>query len=71
MASVTRPVKELKGFQKVELNPGQTREVTFKLTSDDLAFYTRNGKWEAEPGQFKIWVGTNSQEAKEGEFTLQ
>jgi beta-glucosidase len=71
VASVTRPVKELKGFQKVELNPGQTQEITFTLTSDDLAFYTRGGRWEAERGQFKVWVGTNSQEVREGQFTLQ
>ncbi len=70
VGSVTRPVKELKGFQKIELASGQNREVTFTLTSEKLAFYTRNGKWEAEPGRFKVWVGTNSQEGKEAEFAL-
>ena len=50
VGSVTRPVKELKGFQKVDLAPGESREVTFTLKATDLAFYTASGKWEAEPG---------------------
>ena len=50
VGSVTRPVKELKGFQRVELAAGESREVTFTLTPADLAFYTARGRWEAEPG---------------------
>ena len=70
VGSVTRPVKELKGFQKVELQPGQSREVTFTLKAADLAFYTAAGKWEAEPGAFKVFVGGNSRDVKEAAFSL-
>jgi beta-glucosidase len=70
VGSVTRPVKELKGFQKVTLHPGESREVTFTLTAKDLAFYTASGKWEAEPGAFKVFVGGSSKDVKEAGFTL-
>ena len=70
VGSVTRPVKELKGFQRVELQPGQSREVTFTLQAADLAFYTASGKWEAEPGAFKVFVGGNSRDVKEAAFNL-
>jgi beta-glucosidase len=70
VGSVTRPVKELKGFQKVELAPGESREVTFTLTPADLAFYTRGGQWAAEPGAFKVFVGGNSRDTKEAGFSL-
>ena len=61
---------DLKGFQKVELAPGESTSVAFSLSVDDLAFYTATGKWEAEPGDFKVWVGPDSQEGLEGEFAL-
>ncbi len=70
VGSVTRPLKELKGFQKVELQPGQSREVTFTLKASDLAFYTASGKWESEPGAFKVFVGGNSRDVKEAGFRL-
>jgi beta-glucosidase len=70
VGSVTRPIKELKGFQKVELQPGQSRDVTFTLKASDLAFYTAAGKWEAEPGAFKVYVGGNSRDVKEAGFLL-
>jgi beta-glucosidase len=70
VGSLTRPVKELKGFQKVPLAPGESREVTFTLTPKDLAFYTAAGKWEAEPGGFKVFVGGNSRDVKEAGFRL-
>jgi len=70
VGSVTRPVKELKGFQKVDLSPGQSREVTFTLKASDLAFYTASGKWESEPGAFKVFVGGNSRDVKEAGFRL-
>jgi beta-glucosidase len=70
VGSVTRPVRELKGFQKVDLQPGQSREVTFTLKTSDLAFYTAAGKWEAEPGAFKVFVGGNSRDVKEAGFNL-
>lgn len=68
--SRTRPVKELKGFQKVALEPGQSKDVTFTLKASDLAFYTAAGKWEAEPGDFKVFVGGSSRDVKEAAFKL-
>jgi beta-glucosidase len=70
VASATRPVKELKGFQKIELAPGESREVTFSLGAADLAFYTPRGSWEAEPGEFQVFVGTSSETVQTGRFTL-
>ncbi len=70
VGSISRPVKELKGFEKIKLNAGESKEVSFVLTPDDLAFYGANNEWEAEPGEFKLWVGTNSVEGLEGNFTL-
>jgi beta-glucosidase len=70
VGSVTRPIKELKGFQKVDLRPGESREVTFTLKASDLAFYTAAGRWEAEPGAFKVFVGGNSRDVKEAGFEL-
>jgi beta-glucosidase len=68
--SSTRPVRELKGFQKVFLEPGQSRKVTFELAEADLAFYTANGEWEAEPGRFSVFVGNSSEADLEAEFEL-
>jgi beta-glucosidase len=70
VGSVTRPVKELKGFQKIALKPGERRKVTFTLTEADLRFYDAAMKWTAEPGDFKVFVGTNSQDVKEAGFKL-
>ena len=70
VGSLTRPVKELKGFRKVLLGPGESREVTFVLRPADLAFYTAAGRWEAEPGAFKVFVGGSSRDVQEAAFTL-
>ncbi len=60
-AKVLRPTKELKGFRKVELQPGETQEVTFTVSVDDLKYYddTRQA-WHAEPGAFRVLIGTSS-----------
>lgn len=59
--SVLRPVKELKGFQKIALNPGEEKMVTFTITTDDLKFYSEAGNsWMAEPGRFKAYIGASS-----------
>lgn len=60
VASVARPVKELKGFEKITLSPGQSQEVQFRLTDETLGFYNNNGQFVVEPGDFDIMVGTNS-----------
>lgn len=70
VASMTRPVKELKGFRKVALEPGGSTRVIFTLTAADLMFCDANLKWVAEPGAFTVWVGPSSAEGLEGSFTL-
>ena len=62
VSSVTRPVKELKAFQKIELQPGETRAVTLNITPASLAFYDVNMKYVVEPGEFAILVGTSSRD---------
>jgi beta-glucosidase len=64
-ASVERPVKELKGFRKVFLNPGESKKVQITLTPKDFAFWDVNKKdWNAEPGEFTILVGSSSNDIK-------
>ncbi len=63
VSSVTRPVKELKGFQKVSLRPGETRTVTLDITPESLAFYDIHMKYVVEPGEFEIMVGNSSRDA--------
>ena len=70
VGSLTRPVKELKGFRKVELQPGESREVVFPLTAADLAYFTARDVWEAEPGEFQVFVGNSSEVEKPVSFTL-
>jgi beta-glucosidase len=70
VGSVTRPVKELKGFQKVFLKKGETRTVEFTLTEKDLRFYNSDLKFVSEPGDFKVFVGTSSANTLEAGFTL-
>ena len=65
VGSVTRPVKELKGFQKIMLQPGESREVKFVLTERDLSFYRKNMTFGTEPGEYDIMVGGNSAEVKQ------
>ena len=70
VGSVTRPVKELKGFEKISLAAGQRKKVTFTLTPDHLGFYNRDMKFVVEPGAFKVWVGPSSVEGLEGNFEV-
>ena len=70
VASVTRPVKELKGFQKVYLQPGEEKEVVFTLSKDDLKYLDQDFKYVTDPGQFKVFIGANSQDLQEAEFEL-
>jgi beta-glucosidase len=62
-------VKELKGFQRISLAPGQSQQVSFTLTPEQLKFYDCSMRWSVEPGKFKVYVGPNSAEGLEGEFT--
>lgn len=70
VGSVTRPVKELKGFQKVYFEAGEEKTITFQLNKDHLAFYTASRKFKTEPGDFEVYVGTNSSEHLSAPFTL-
>ncbi len=64
VGSVTRPMKELKGFQKIELKAGESKTVTFTITPEDLKFYNYVLKYDWEPGEFQIMIGGNSNEVK-------
>jgi beta-glucosidase len=64
VGSVVRPVKELKGFQKIELKAGESRIVSFNITTNDLKFYNADLKYDWEPGDFEIMIGTNSKDVK-------
>lgn len=70
VGSVTRPVKELKAFQRVELKVGESKTVTFTLPVSDLAFWRYDMTYGVEPGDFKLWVGTNSAEGLSADFTV-
>ncbi|MDH7463548.1 beta-glucosidase BglX [Chitinophagaceae bacterium 26-R-25] len=70
VGTVTRPVKELKGYQQITLKGGESRKVDFTISVDDLKFYNSDLKQVAEPGDFKVFIGTNSRDAKEADFKL-
>lgn len=68
--SVTRPVKELKGFRRVRLEPGQTITVDFMLHTDELGFYGRDMQLAVEPGEFHAWIGGSSVTELRTEFRI-
>lgn len=67
VGSITRPVKELRGFQKVFLKKGESKEVSFSLSSKDLKFYNSNLHYVFEPGSYKVFIGTNSRDVSESD----
>jgi beta-glucosidase len=70
VASLTRPVKELKGFKKVRLKPGETKTVTFDLPVNSLGFHNSEMRYVVEPGTFHLWVGGDSQSGLQSEFDV-
>ena len=68
VGSITRPVKELKGFQKIELKPGESKKVSFSITPEDLKFYNYDLKYDWEAGEFRIMIGGNSRDVKSGKI---
>ncbi len=70
VGSVTRPIKQLRGFEKVFLKKGESRNIIFTLVNDDLKFYTLDMTYKSEPGAFKVFTGTNSRDVQEANFTL-
>ena len=71
VGSITRPVQELKGFQKVFLKAGESKEISFKITSDLLKFYDYDLDFVCEPGDFDVMIGGSSRDVKTARFTLQ
>ncbi len=69
-ASVVRPAKELKDFRKITLAPGEKRKVSFSITEDRLCFLTENDRWESEPGEFEVLIGSDSTTENRAVFTL-
>jgi beta-glucosidase len=63
VSSVTRPVKELKGFERVSLRPGESMTVGIDVTPEALAFYDVNMKYVVEPGEFEVMVGSSSRDS--------
>jgi beta-glucosidase len=70
VANVTRPVRELKGFTRVKIQPGQRVTVEFQLHTDELAFYGRNQKKMIEVGDFHVWIGGSSETMLRTEFRI-
>ncbi|WP_346857931.1 beta-glucosidase BglX [uncultured Draconibacterium sp.] len=68
VASISRPVKELKNYKKIMLQPGEKKEIVFEITPDDLKFYNSELIYDWEPGEFSIQIGTNSQDVKTASF---
>lgn len=71
VGSITRPVKELKGFQKIKLKAGESKQVSFSIAVNDLKFYNSELKFVSEPGDFILFIGTNSNDVKEKGFKLE
>ena len=70
VGSVTRPVKELKGFEKISLEPGESKTVSFEITPETLKFYNSELEFVCEPGEFDVMIGGNSRDVKTQRFTL-
>jgi beta-glucosidase len=71
VASVARPVRELKGFERVHLRPGEKRTVTFTVTEKDLMFYDQSMRLVAEPGEFHAWISPDSASGSLVSFRLE
>lgn len=69
-ASITRPVKELKGFAKISLKPGESHLVEFRLSAEQLGFFNADGRYVVEPGRFTVWIGPDSRGGLCGTFSV-
>ncbi len=70
VGSIARPVQELKGFERISLKPGESRNVTFNIDAELLKFYNSDLKYVCEPGEFEVMVGTNCRDVQRQKFTL-
>lgn len=68
--TTTRPVRELKGFEKISLEPGETKTVTFEITPELMSYYNSELDFVAEPGEFRVFIGTDSRTKNEASFIL-
>ena len=66
-----RPVRELKGIQRVAIGPGDTKHVSFTISTDDLAFHNHEMKLVTEPGEFRVGIGGNSDVELSGKFEVE
>ena len=71
MASISQPVRRLRGFERVTLTPGETRRVTFTLDKSDFGFYDNRGKFVVEPGQIDVYAGNSSSAGLMQSFSVQ
>lgn len=71
VGSIVRPVKELKGFQRVFIKANETKEVEFTISTNDLAFWTADMTYKAEPGEFNVWIGGDSDSGLKDSFTVE
>lgn len=71
VGTYTRPVKELKGFERVTLQPGEIKKITFEIGQEQLGYYFPDGTYVVEPGQFNVWIAPNSAEGTQAEFSLE
>jgi beta-glucosidase len=69
-ADIARPVKELKGFEKIKLAKGERRTISFRLTEKDLSYWNNELTFKADAGIFKVYVGGNSRDVKEASFEM-
>ena len=70
VGSIARPVQELKGFERITLKPGESRQVSFTINAELLKFYDKDLNYVCEPGDFDVMVGTNSRDVQHQTFTL-
>ena len=70
IGSITRPILELKDFKKIMIKAGESKMVTFAITAEDLAFYRKDFTYGTEPGEFKVFIGSNSKDLQEDKFDL-
>jgi beta-glucosidase len=70
VASISQPVRRLRGFDRVSLEPGQSRTVTFTLDKSDFGFYDNRGRFVVEPGQIEVYAGDSSQATLKQTFTV-
>ena len=66
-----RPVRELKGFHKIRLQPGESRDVSFTLSAKELGYYDLQGNWLVEPGEYQLWIAKDSASGEPAAFQLE